>query len=297
MTTEPVRLPRHRFGGYTLSDACGSAEGFSGENVCMEPYGRAVHYSDADHPFAPGAEFPMECSWHLQEGAASGVCCGDLGSPVHEASAVDQVISVGLGSVVRAAWHASKAIRPPDEDADARISEATLDKLAAEVLGDQGLPRARASAPVGERAGAHDQAHARTSERAGSGVYESASVGERTSTREDGITGKGDGSAVDGGSSVRMAWQDAVEALGFSVGQVLSGPWPVRKFIVGNKYEWHDNVEELLRSLGQVGETFSVESWIVPGTLERCVLVTWGGWYGLGLEALADEIAAAYDRA
>lgn len=197
-------------------------------------------------------------------------------SPVVLGVRTDPVFTVDWRGDPPPEWRASKAIRPPDEDSEAR-----------EVSGDASLNAGSGTgfdvSPLRARTSAHGSTSA--DRRAGS-----ARVARDRMARAHGASERAD-AAVRSRSDV----QTAVEAVLGPHGQIVEGPWPVRKYVLRSATDWMTVVGPLLDGLIDVGVTFSIESWYPERTsADRCVLVTWGPWYGYGLEALADELTVSY---
>lgn len=141
-----VWATRHRYTVRANSLVCGQAWG--GVVRCALPYDNAAHYHDEDHPYAEGQGIlARRCVWRLQVGERRGEPCGWVRGWVgHSDSAwfegagpvLDGNTRTGTFELSDEAVVASltSALRPPDEDAEARSAPSPFvdadDELSAE---------------------------------------------------------------------------------------------------------------------------------------------------------------------
>jgi hypothetical protein len=123
--------------------------------------------------------------------------------------------------------------------------------------------------------------------------------GARAGSREAG------NELVDGGGrriSENPTWRVATAALLSDSGRVVSGPWPVRKYVLSDvdsaalvaERGLYQGLLDALYLVGVDYQTSVYRSFVdCPW---RCVVVTWGWAVSLSLEAIADELALVYDR-
>lgn len=97
-----------------------------------------------------------------------------------------------------------------------------------------------------------------------------------------------------GAPAPKRGWEVAIDALRSDGGEVLFGVWPVRKVRLDVRGE--KRLAQYLSALDAVDETYSLAVYHFRiDERYRWALLTWDLLYGLGIEALADEIAAQYD--
>lgn len=101
---------------------------------------------------------------------------------------------------------------------------------------------------------------------------------------------------------VLRAWEKAVRSFsGLDVAPVTSGPWPARKYWLGDMAEAGTGAEELMwmcfGALVTTGDCWTATGIVSEekGEMGRWVTVTWGRFFGLSGEDVADEITLEFD--
>lgn len=294
---------KHRFVG-TVGELC--KETFGGVAQCALGYGSSLHYSDQSHPYKEDqtGTYKGQCVWRLQNNSNPGalLCGADVEDPTHDPEEdepeADTVVQKEgwLGALIGMPDVAAEAEGRGEESG--RRPETLADMVPEHMYPDHNVFKCEHPDCVRDAREATAQA---SEGKPQLGTPEAAERLVRALAEESGAYAWGpekdkDMRLLDEDSVGPLAaWQKAIRALESVDGEVLHGPWPVRRFKMpdGSGSPAFKRTVEALETLGM---DYTVQVWRPDGAEYCLALVTWDWANGIGTEAVCDELAAMYDE-
>lgn len=233
--------------------------GYLANAVCSLPKGNPWHYNDQDHPFEPKLMRPAECRWVLDQ-ADGDLCSADVEDPVH----IDGAL-------------------PADNEPVTVVMQVPVEEPPVVRGAMQGLPEDYSVGVLAAEAESYRW----------SADPETVAALKTSAPLPPGFVPAAEGSGGGGRPDVAHA----VAQLTDMEVSLPYGPWPVRKFMLADTEDAHDERMEMglyAEALDTLGQDYSVWVFRPAGRPWRFALVTWDWCLGLTLETAADELVAFY---